>query len=266
MCSLQTLRGLTTAIRTLSSIPVPGRDASEMASALPYFPLVGAFIGSILVGISHLFSFIHLVDWPGGAAFLLLVVSIALTRGIHLDGLADTADGFFSMTDRERTLAIMKDSRVGTFGVLAIVTILGLKWLALSRLISHHATIWILPAAVGSRTIMASLAVLLPYARKEGGCGAPFVKGARSIHLWITWILAILCHLPLGPLVPIMLFITLTSLVVLRWIYSRRIGGITGDLLGAASEITETAILFVSAALIPQSTIIHTIKAYSWLV
>ena len=264
MRSLQPLRGLVTAVRTLSSIPIPGRDAVDMSAALPFFPLVGGIIGAVLFGLYCLLRLIHSSGWSEGTSLVLVVAGMALTRGIHLDGLADTADGLFSMTDRTRTLAIMKDSRVGTFGVLALITILGLKWISLSRLVAHDAVVWVVPAAVGSRTLMSSLAVLLPYARSEGGCGEPFVKGARPMHLAIAWTIALLCHLPLGPVAPATLAITVAALFIFKRVYTKRIGGITGDLLGAASEITETVILFTIAALVPDSPVINLLKAYTW--
>ncbi len=261
---IQLFRGLISALRTLTVLPVPGTDAINMASALPWFPVVGGLLGGVLLCLFHLFQCTALAGWPEGMTFFLLFSSILLTRGLHLDGLADAADGFFSMTDRERTLAIMKDSRVGTFGVLAIVMILGLKWLAISRLVQHGCVYWMLPAAIGSRTLMAVLANTLPYARREGGCGAPFVDGAKTWHYIAVWLVAIICHLPLGLYMPMILIVTVVSALLLGWFYQKRVGGITGDLLGAASELCETILLALFAALCPQSPFINFLKAHSW--
>ena len=143
----------------------------------------------------------------------------------------------------------MKDPQVGAFGALAVVAVLLCKWVALTRLAEFGMLIWIVTAYVVSRTMMVDLAVRLPYARKEG-TGASFVKNASPWHLLASTILGLaLVLLVCGPYG--------AACFALGWIVSavfgvwcsRQLGGVTGDLLGACSEMVETAILIVCAAL-----------------
>ena len=126
--------GLSTAIRTLTILPAPGEPGGKMASSLPWFPLVGGAIGSILLGLMILLEDLASGHWPGGAAAVVVVAGIILPGALHLDGLADWADGFGGGRDREKTLAIMKDSSTGAFGAVALISVLLLKWVALSHL------------------------------------------------------------------------------------------------------------------------------------
>ena len=125
-------------MRTLTVLPVPGRDAGNMASSLPWFPVVGLILGWILCGLAHAAQYV--VDmvgpifapdtwypstpWHGGVAALLLIGGVVLTRGLHLDGLADWADGFWGGHDRDTVLRIMKDSHTGAFGNIAVTCML----------------------------------------------------------------------------------------------------------------------------------------------
>jgi adenosylcobinamide-GDP ribazoletransferase len=199
------LSGLVSAVRTLSLLPVPGRDATEMTRSLPWFPLVGALLGAVVYGAWRLLDAAGLSGWHQGEAVLLVLLATALTRGLHLDGLADWADGYFSLQGRKRALEIMKDPRVGTFGVIALMAVLGLKWVALTRLIEQGAAVWIVPAYVVSRTAQVELAVSLPYAGVDSGFGAAFVKDARWWHRGIAWFLAAAVLAVLGPCVPCVL-------------------------------------------------------------
>lgn len=241
-------KGLVTALQTLTAIPITGKGADRFSSAVPWFPVVGALLGAILYLIALLYVCSPL-QWPEGAAAVVLVVSVLLTRALHLDGLADCADGFGGSREREKTLAIMKDSSVGAFGAIALVLVLLVKWTAFSQLIDKSLEVWIVAAYVASRAMQAELAGRLPYARSEGGTAGPFVEGAGMAHrvsaLLIAGILLLAVCGPLG------LGALLLGWIAATWFGAfcrRRVGGITGDLLGAASEIVESLILFVSAA------------------
>ena len=256
--------GFVTAVRTLSLIPIPGRDAEKMSTSLPWFPVVGALLGTGLVLAGEAFQRLGMGDWPFGGAFLLVLLSAALTRGLHLDGLADAAGAFFSMTGRDRMLAIMKDSRVGTFGVLALVFVIGIKWLAIERLMEKGLIIWILPAFVISRAVMADLSVSLGYARKEGGTGAPFVNGSRPGHRIGAWAISLVLLLAIGPFAPGALVIGVVLARSLALFFEKRIGGITGDLLGASSEITEAVLLMVGAMVAGRGDVLVGWKMLPW--
>ena len=114
------MKGLVTAIRTLTVLPVPGKDSDDFSAALPWFPVVGIILGAILYTISLLWSLLPFEQWSWGCAVILSALLVWLTRGLHMDGLADWADSLGGF-DRERRLAIMKDSSLGAFGVMAIV-------------------------------------------------------------------------------------------------------------------------------------------------
>ena len=237
------MRGLTTAIRTLSILPVPGLEAKNMADALPWFPVAGALLGWLLwVCASGLTNILG--TWFQGNAFLILLLGVLLTRGFHLDGLADCADGFGGGYSKEKRLAIMKDSHTGVFGVTAVTLLLLGKWICLARLVSVNGLLWLPTAWIVSRTVPVALAIFLPYARANG-TGAEFVRGGQGKHLGAALILAcVLIWLGGGPL-HILALIPAAIFALLWGCYTRkRLGGVTGDVLGASVEVTETLILF----------------------
>jgi adenosylcobinamide-GDP ribazoletransferase len=243
------IKGFITAIRTLSILPVPGKDADNMASSLPWFPVVGLLLGSILYALVYGARLISGNPWPQGIAAVILGCSVLLTRAIHLDGLGDWADGFGGRGDRVKTLAIMKDPHTGSFGVVAIALALVFKWVALTRLVECDSSIMIIAAFVISRAIMAELASTLPYARAEGGTAAPFVNNARPVHRFVALgVAAILSIVLVGPLAGAVAFcIGWIACRLFGWWCRRWLGGVTGDVLGACNEIVETGILFAGA-------------------
>lgn len=243
------LNGLTTAARTLSIVPLRGREAERPADALPWFPAVGGLMGLALYGVALGVNELTSHQWPGGVAACVIVGAVVLTGGFHLDGLADWADGFGGGPNRQSTLRIMKDSRIGTFGVLALLCVLLLKWVALARLAALGMSVWIVAAYVVSRALLVDLAVWLPYARPEGGTGAVFVCGARPWHLAAA-LLSAATLLLIGWGTAGLLALALGWVIARTFGFwcRRRVGGITGDLLGASSEIVESAVL-MSAAL-----------------
>jgi adenosylcobinamide-GDP ribazoletransferase len=243
------LRGLVTALRTLTILPVPGREAESFGSALPFFPLVGALLGAALWGLALACGQLPPAGWAEGAAAAAVVGGIVLTRGLHLDGLADWADGFGGGRDRESTLRIMKDPATGAFGVLAIAAVLILKFVAVARLATLGTALWLVAAAAVSRTVQVDLIVWLPYARAEGGKAGPFVRDARAGHLLLALLAAAAIAVGVfGPLGAAALGAGgLLGRLFGLWC-RRRVGGVTGDLLGAASELVETALLVAAAA------------------
>ncbi len=243
------IAGIVTAFRTLTIFPVPGRDAEDMADSLPWFAVVGCVMGFIVYGLCRLTGFVGAGAWPEGVAVVALVAGTVLTRGLHLDGLADSADAFGSISDKHRTLQIMKDPHVGVFGVLALVTVLIAKWVAFTRLAAGSGLIWIAAAYIVSRTSTVELAGWLPYARPEGGTGAAFVQNAGRRHrLWALFSALALLLVIYGSAGALLLGVGwIVSRLFGLWC-RRRVGGVTGDLLGACSEIVETVILVVCAA------------------
>ena len=239
------LPGLITAIRTLTRIPVPGTTTDQPGKAFPWFPIVGVLLGLILGGMGFLLN-----AWPAGAAIVIITAEAILTRYLHLDGLADWADGFGVLGDRERTLQVMKDPNTGAFGVVVLILNLLTKWIALTKLCTLGSLSWVPAALALSRAMQVELAVTLPYARPQGGTGRVWVEDAQAHHRWLALGIATLIVFVLqqwiGLLIALGAWIA-TRLLAYR--YQQRIGGITGDLLGATNELIETGVLFAAAAI-----------------
>ncbi|MEW6262786.1 MAG: adenosylcobinamide-GDP ribazoletransferase [Thermodesulfobacteriota bacterium] len=210
----------------------------ELAASVAYYPLVGLILGLLCLGVGLL-----LKAWffPLVIGLLITLALAAFTRGLHLDGLADTADGLLSHRDRERKLAIMKDSAIGVFGALALIFAVVLKASLLAGLLDSPlgpAAIVLFP--VWSRWAVSLTAGLSTYARVEGGLGRPFVNlaGPREI-LAAGVITAAISLIVLGlPGLLVALLIGLAALFGVR-IWRREIGGVTGDILGAVNEMCE---------------------------
>ena len=239
-------KGLITALRTLSILPVPGKDAHDFSKSLYWFVLVGLLLGALLYAVTiGIYQGIG-NQWPEASALLIVVLGIFLTRGMHLDGLADFADGFGGGFDRERTLAIMKDSSLGAFGVIALIIVLLAKWVVLARLFELSGAIWIISAYVISRTMHVDLMTTLPYARQEGTAG-PFTKNAGRRHRFFGLLQAVVIVYLLNGLAGVGALIIIWSFTQFFGLWClKRVGGITGDLVGACSEMTETLVLFLA--------------------
>ncbi len=229
---------------------VPGLTASrrELVASLAFFPLTGLVIGAIVAG----FDWAARGVWPAQVCGVLDVVLLALiTRGLHLDGVADTFDAIGSRADRERALEIMRDSSSGALGILAMISVLLVKVAASVELSSHAAWQWFILVPSLSRLGINVLGVLSVYARRSGGLGEAFTGRSALVYLPVAGLTAIsaawiLCRIPglvmLGLLalwcVPVALFCR------------HRFGGITGDILGAHLETAEAAMLLAAAALV----------------
>ena len=246
---IEMFRGLVTAFRTLTIFPVPGQDAPKHSGSLPFFPLVGLALGFVLWAISLIDKVISGTVWPMGIGALMLLASIVSTRSLHLDGLADLADAVGGGWDKARRLEIMKDTRLGVFGGVAVIVALLLKWLAFSRLVAVSSTVWIILILMISRAMQVHLAVRLDYARPEGGTAASFVNKASGYHLAAAYMITLVAALVFGPLG----LAAMAAAEITTWAYgawcSKNIGGITGDLLGAGNEIIEVGLLFLAASL-----------------
>lgn len=242
------MRGLVTAIRTLTILPIPGRESDRFSSSLVWFPLVGLMLGGILFGLGSIWTGICVTDWSSGGAVLLLAAAVILTRGFHLDGLADWADAMGASRNPIDRLSIMKDPHLGTFGVLALILVLGIKWAAISRLLSFGSLLWLVPICAVPKGMMVELITTLPYARSEQGTARPFVDGATPQQRFLTHGLSLLVCLFFGPGGVGLLVLGGIVTGILKMSFKKSFGGITGDLLGTANEIVET-ILLVACAL-----------------
>ncbi|MDD5678231.1 MAG: adenosylcobinamide-GDP ribazoletransferase [Kiritimatiellae bacterium] len=244
------IRGFITAMRTLTILPVPGKDTERMGNALYYFPLIGALIGGLVTMVVWFLG--SVLTWSLGAGIAGVLMSAWVTRGLHLDGLSDTVDGFYGAATRERRLEIMKDHHVGAFGVVAIVLALLMKMAALFQLAFYGHWAWIPVPFILARMIQVLLAVTLPYARNEGGTAEAFVKQANASHFIVAGICALILCAVLVQLGALALFAVtfLIGYLLARWM-KHTFGGVTGDLLGFSNEMVECTLLFAIAAAMP---------------
>ncbi|HEX9636539.1 MAG TPA: adenosylcobinamide-GDP ribazoletransferase [Acidobacteriota bacterium] len=244
------MRRLRYSITFLTRLPLGPRgeaSGSELSGSLPYYPLVGLLIGALplLVALGAL----RLGSGPSLAAALMLIAAVLLTGALHLDGLADAVDGLAGGADREDTLRIMKEGTVGPFGAVALILDLLLRWLIGSELLARTRWNLLLLAPAFARTALVALILLFPYARREG-TSTPFFAGSKPRHLSLALLLALLLTAPLAPLLgPLLLLLGLGVAIGTGIYVRRRLGGITGDILGLANELAELAILLVCALL-----------------
>jgi adenosylcobinamide-GDP ribazoletransferase len=242
------VNSLLAAFRFLTILPMPGgRGATEadLAGSVVYFPLVGLVLGGL--GAALAFSLSYVVP-PLLAAALLVVAFLALSGGLHMDGLADTADGFLGSRVREQTLEIMRDSHVGAMGALGIACVLLVKWAALASLPERDLWRVALLTPLAGRVVMVLHLAALPYARPAGLGTAFYGRRHRADAAWAAAALLLTGGLVLG--IRGVAVGMASALVALGMgvVCTRRIGGVTGDTLGALCEITETVPGMVVAA------------------
>lgn len=229
-------------LSAVAFLTVVGGAHAPDARTLRWFPLVGAALGGV-VGLAWWGAD---ALWPPlVAAAIAVTVDLGLTGMLHLDGLADTADGLLPPADRDRRLANMAAPDVGAFGVAVVAVTLLLRVTALASSTVEPLAIVALWAA--SRTAVAAVPALVPYAR-PGGLATPFAAGARVTHLlWLGPVGAVMfAAVQWQGLVALGAAAVGGALVV--WLAMRRIGGYTGDVLGAVVLVVETVGLLALAA------------------
>jgi adenosylcobinamide-GDP ribazoletransferase len=241
------MKGLRSAVRTLTLIPCAHGEGEELSDSLYWFVVVGFGLGLSLFAAGSLWQWILPAPWPLGGAILLVALEVFLTRGLHLDGVADWADSIGGF-ERERRLAIMKDVSVGAFGAVALILDVLFRVVIFSRLISSGSMIWIPAVSAISRGMMVGLITTLPYARTGEGMAGPFIAGASRDHWIFSHCLCLTVCLLYGP-VGVGLFLLGWGVAKLYGGMCRRqFGGITGDLLGTANEMISLLLLFFCAA------------------
>ena len=257
---LHELRLFFIALQFLTRVPVPrwvGFEPGWLNDSARHFPAVGLCVGA--AGALVLWAAAHW--WTAWIAVLLsIAATLWLTGAFHEDGLADTADGLGGHVPRERALEIMKDSRVGTYGVVALLLVLALKAAALHAMSLRDlvAALAALPLAhAWSRCASVVLLATLPYAGDaEHAKAKPLARQAGGSALLMSAVWALLAAAvasvawPLPAIVAAAAVAALTTLLAGRWL-SQRLGGFTGDTLGAAQQVCEVAVyLALSAALV----------------
>jgi adenosylcobinamide-GDP ribazoletransferase len=231
------MRNLISALQFITILPIGKVESFDPPNMVPYFPLVGILLGLLVAA----FDAIVVRFWAPPVVALLDVILLAvLTGAFHIDGLGDTADGLLGPRPRDRALEIMKDSRIGTMGLVAIVFGLALKWGGIASLDAHRSIILIMIPAYARAGILFGMR-LLPYGRPDG-TGKPFFNKKLSLkHFWglvlpaglslIIGLKAVWLNLAFAIIIASVLFF-----------YKKRMGCITGDMLGAMVEITEAGL------------------------
>ena len=234
------LRTLRIAFGLMTTLPVKLPDdwsAGDSGRAAVWYPLIGLIIGVLTWAAwkGAMFAFPPLV-----AGIVTLIVWVALTGGLHLDGLADCCDGLFASATRERRLEIMKDPHLGGFGVIGLILVLLLKAATLAALPSASSVGILLAASLARWCILP--AGLLPLARPSG-MGADFVLGfRRSFILWGA-IIPLGIAIILGRRGAFSALAGVGAAALVLWLAKSRIAGVTGDVFGMIVEIVEGVVL-----------------------
>ena len=242
------MRRFRAALACLTMLPVgprPPATEQELGGSWSFFPLVGLLIGALLIAVraaaAELFA-------PLVSAGCVLAAWVMITGALHLDGFGDLCDALAGGRTPEDRLRIMKDPHVGAMAVVGLCMLLILKFSAIVSLSYAASGRALLLAACFGRYVMALLGTTLPYARNTG-TAAPFVRYARKSSLVITTVTAAAASRLIWPGAGLPLFVlTLAVGVILRAACKRLLGGITGDALGAAGEVTELIVLAAAGA------------------
>ena len=235
--------------RALSFLTVLGGAAEPNQRTLSWFPLVGVAVGAVVGAAWWVAGRV----WPVAvAAVVAVAVDAAVTGCLHLDGLADAADGLLPAVGRERRLEIMADPRVGAFGAVAVVLVLSLRTAALAVTVARPLVVvglW-----CGSRTMMAVVARSLPSAHADGGTASAFVGDRRStverygVAAYGMGLAFVFAAAGAGGRGLVVMGAEVLAMGAVVWCAVRRLGGYTGDVLGAMGVIGETVGLLALAA------------------
>ena len=238
---------LISAIQFLTILPMGPPKKFDSKGMVQFFPIVGIILGAMVsvfdLAASHL--------WPTPVVAILDVIFlVVLTGAFHIDGLGDTADGLLGHRPKEEALSIMKDSRIGVMGLVAIVSGLLIKWGGISGLDAHRSlSLLVIPAYARGSMIFGIK--FLEYGRPSGGTGQSFFNSTLTLNdFWGLLVpLALSVFLGWRAILLNLAFVMVTGAVILY--YKQRMDCITGDMLGAMAEATESLLfLFVSIAVI----------------
>ncbi len=250
------MTGLRSAVGFLTILPVAPRDAGGLATARAWFPVAGLLLGAILAAIDlamHSGYPLFTQDFPQFppllSAAILTVILAVLTRALHLDGFMDCCDALLGGFDRDRRLNILRDSHVGAFAVVGVVSIMLLKVAAIMAL-APTARFWvILVFPCLSRWAMLLAMELFPYIRRPG-LGTPFLtRGGRlqlAGGLLATLVIVVALTGPSG--LALLATATAVAWAIGAWA-SKLLGGVTGDVYGAVNEVAEVSVLALAALL-----------------
>lgn len=239
------MRGFILAWEFLTIIPLTRNKAvkpEELASSMAFFPLVGLLLG-IILAISNI---LLLKILPASIVDAILIGElILLTRGLHIDGFVDTIDGLAGGKTKEDILHIMRDHRVGALGVVGVVMLLMIKYISLNSVPPASKNLALIAMPMISRWLQVPFTNMLSYARQDG-MGKAFVEGVKGRQVGIATIftaLALIFFFKFNSTLIIGLMAIVTYLIGLY--FKKILGGITGDVIGAVSEVNEVLFLLI---------------------
>ena len=245
------IHDLLQAFSILTILPVgllPPSDAKRLGRSMAFFPVVGLVIG-LLSALSY-FLLSLLLPRPV-ALWLTIGVSTLVSGGLHLDGFADTLDGLACRGSKEKILEVMRDSRVGSFGVIGLIFLIGAKYFALDQIpVPLLLCVFVLMAVVG-RNGMVLVCYRSPYARSGEGLAKAFTETLGSREVILSLVLTLVLSFLLGPKGVLVYLGTILFSLSFRKFFIRKLSGVTGDILGAAGELTELLSLLLVLVLRP---------------
>lgn len=235
------------ALQFLTILPIRIKKEVRLAKSLAYFSLVGLFLGLCLVVLEYILAYFL----PTSIVRLILIVFlIAITGGLHLDGLADTIDAIASRKTGENGLKIMRESTIGPIGVISILVFLLAKYIAIGEFFGWRLYAMLLLFPMVGRMGIVTACYLFPYARDEG-TGKIFIGNAGIKEFIIAGLTSfVVGFLLFGPRALFILGCVIVVVVFIGKYFTRRFGGITGDTLGFINEIGELVALLGGTVII----------------
>jgi adenosylcobinamide-GDP ribazoletransferase len=236
------MRDFFSAVQFITILPWGRAERFDPQRMIPYFPIVGIALGVLVA----LFDYVAVSFWGKTVASLLDVIFLAiLTGAFHIDGLGDAADGLLGQRPKEKILAIMKDSRLGTMGLVAILAGLSIKWAGIAGLDANRTLLLIIVPAFARVSMLFGMRYL-PYGRPEGGTGVDFFNDELKPTAFWGLAVPVLLSVILGwqAIWLIICFAAITAGLI-RY-YKRRVGCITGDMLGAMTEVSEAGLFLLA--------------------
>jgi adenosylcobinamide-GDP ribazoletransferase len=236
--------GLAISFLTLLPMSIDSAEDSDVAASMAWFPLIGLLMGIAFAIEDRVLAF----PLPHAIRSAIIVLSMTmLTGAVHLDGLADTADALGAGFDRTRALEILRDSRIGAFGAVALFFALALKLVAIETVFGRPRLAMLVLAPMLSRWAMVAVSYKLDYLRSAGAGSAMLGRG-HGRNLVIASIISIPAIFVFFMRKVIEAYVAaMIAAFVLRWLYRRWLGGITGDLIGACGEIVEVLAMLIIA-------------------
>lgn len=235
------MRHFISALQFITILPVGKPGPFDPPKMMPFFPVVGILLGLLVA----LFDRLAVIFWDEPVVALLDVILLAIVTGaFHLDGLGDTADGLLGVRPRDKALTIMKDSRIGAMGLVAVVFGLALKWGGIAGLdVNRSLLLVIIPAYARSGVLFGIR--FLEYGRPDGGTGLEFFKETlKPAAFWgLALPVGLSLFLGLKALWLNLCFMIITSTIL--YYYKKRMGCITGDMLGAMIELSEAGLFLL---------------------